>query len=74
MSAPAAKLTPNFFRREADGTVRVRIKFRPEEASLYEEAAGDTPVMLWIHQTLNRAAAEEVEAARAARPDIAPPT
>lgn len=70
----ASKLTPHFFRRDAHGAVVVRLKFRPEEASLYEEAAGETPVIVWLHQALNRAAREEVEAARAARPEIPAPS
>lgn len=73
MSAPAAKLSPHFFRRDGHGNVQVRLKFRGEEASLFEEAAGDTPVMVWIYRTLNRAAQEQVDRARAARPTIAPP-
>lgn len=73
MNAPAAKLSPHFFRRDSHGNVQVRLKFRPEEASLFEEAAGDTPVMTWLYQALNRVAREEVERARAERPDIEPP-
>lgn len=46
-------MSPHFFRREADGSVRLRIRFTPEEASLIEEAAGETPLMLYIHRVLN---------------------
>jgi hypothetical protein len=45
--------SPHFFEREADGSVRLRIRFTPEEASLIEEAAGSTPLMLYIHRVLN---------------------
>lgn len=45
-------MSPHFFRREADGSVRLRIRFTPEEASLIEEAAGETPLVLYIHRVL----------------------
>lgn len=45
--------SPHFFERERDGSVRVRIRFTADEASLIEEAAGDTPLMLYIHRVLN---------------------
>lgn len=45
-------MSPHFFKREADGSVRLRIRFTPEEASLIEEAAGDTPLLLYIHRVL----------------------
>lgn len=44
--------SPHFFRREADSSVRLRIRFTPEEASLIEEAAGETPLLLYIHRVL----------------------
>jgi hypothetical protein len=51
---PAPKqLSPHFFRREADGSVRVRIRFTAEEAAVIEEGAGDTPLLLYIHRVLN---------------------
>lgn len=43
--------SPHFFRREADGSVRLRIRFTPDEAALIEEAAGQTPLMLDIHRS-----------------------
>lgn len=64
---------PNFFAREADGTVRLRIKFDTDEASLFEEAAGDTPVMIWLHRTLAAAAKRQVKQQRKNRPQVAPP-
>jgi hypothetical protein len=64
----------HFLAREADGSVRLRIRFETEEASLFEEAAGDTPIMVWIHRTLGEAARRQVKAARAKRPKVAPPT
>jgi hypothetical protein len=50
---PKASLSPHFFRREADGSVRVRIRFTAEEAAIIEEGAGDTPLLLYIHRVLN---------------------
>lgn len=73
MNAPR-KHSPHFFNREPDGTVRLRIRLEPEEASLFEEAAGDTPVMLWLHRTLEAAARRQVEKQRAERPKVAPPS
>lgn len=49
------------------------MRFTGEEASLFEEAAGETPVLLWLHRTLKEAAAKEVRAARAERQTIPPP-
>lgn len=65
--------SPHFLAREGDGTVRLRMRFTGEEASLFEEAAGDTPIMLWLHQTLKEAAQREVDAARARRAPLPPP-
>lgn len=68
-----AKNSPAFFRREDDGSVRLRIRFDPEEASLYEEAAGTTPVVDWLHATLGAAAREQVDKARReSQPKVAP--
>jgi hypothetical protein len=53
--------SPHFFAREADGSVRLRIRFENEEAALFEEAAGDTPVMVWLHRTLVEAATRQVK-------------
>lgn len=47
------KLSPHFFRREEDRSVRLRLRLSEEEADLIEEAAGDTPLMLYIHRVLN---------------------
>lgn len=65
--------SPHFFHRESDGSVRLRIRFDGDEASLFEEAAGDTPIMVWIHRTLGEAARRQVKAARETRPRVAPP-
>lgn len=43
----------NFLQREPDGSARVRIRFTAEEARLIEEAAGTTPVLLYMHRVLN---------------------
>lgn len=65
-------MNKRFLNRQADGTARVRLKFVPKEASLIEEAAGTVPVLTWLHQTINNAAAEQVKQNRAQR-TIAPP-
>lgn len=62
-----------FFSREPDGTVRLRVRFTGELASLIEEAAGTTPLMIWIYRTLESAARRQIEAARRAQPKIQPP-
>lgn len=51
-----AKLDPHIFRREGDGTVKLRLKLTPEEAALIEEAAAGTPLMLYIHRVLTERA------------------
>jgi hypothetical protein len=63
----------HFLLREDDGTVRLRMRFSHEEASLFEEAAGDTPIMLWLHRALKGAAEREVRKLRARRADLPPP-
>lgn len=50
---PKTQLNPHFFRRERDRSVRLRLRLSEEEADLIEEAAGDTPLMLYIHRVLN---------------------
>ena len=65
--------SPHFFEREPDGSVRLRVRLQPEEASLYEEAAGETPVMTWLHETLDTAARQQVIEARARRQPVPPP-
>ena len=82
MTTPEASARPNpprrqsehFFAREPDGSVRLRIRFDGTEASMMEEAAGDTPLLNWIHQTLSGAARSQVEALHRARPEVGPPT
>lgn len=69
----ARKHSPHFFNREADGTVRLRIRFNSDEAALMEEAAGDTPVMVWLHRTLTAAANRQVKEARRKRGKVDPP-
>jgi hypothetical protein len=72
MSEPRRQ-SKHFLNRESDGTVRLRIRFQAEEASLFEEAAGNTPIMVWLHRTLEEAAREQVRAARANRNPVPPP-
>jgi hypothetical protein len=72
-SMAARKQSPNFFEREADGSVRIRFRLGPEEATMIEEAAGSTPLMVWLHRTLSETARRQVEAAREKRPPVGPP-
>jgi hypothetical protein len=65
--------SPHFFRRQRDGSVRLRITIFPEEATLYEEAAGETPILDWVHQSLSNTARRQVAKARRQRPQIGPP-
>lgn len=67
-----ARNSPHFFRRESDGSVRLRIRFDAEEASLYEEAAGKMPVVDWLHATLGAAARQQVDEARKDQPKVRP--
>lgn len=67
------KHSPSFFMREPDGSVRLRVRFSNEEASLFEEAAGETPVMIWLHRTLGEAARRQVREQRKRRPKVGPP-
>lgn len=50
------RLSPHFFKREGDGSVRLRMRLSAEEAALIEEAAGETPLMVYIHHVLNERA------------------
>ena len=70
---PPKKHNPFFFHREPDGTVRVRLRFTAEEAAQFEEAAGTTPVVTWMHQVLGDTAREEIEEQRRRRPRVGPP-
>lgn len=72
---PDPKPSQHFFRRENDGTVRLRLRLSPEEAARIEEAAGKTPLMTWIYRQLNEAAERDVTAFRSAAglDDLPPP-
>lgn len=67
------KLNPHFFRRERDRSVRIRLRLTPEEADQIEEAAGDTPLLLYIHRVLNDRARFHAQKSREAMnlPDYA---
>jgi hypothetical protein len=71
--ADKKRQSPHFFMREGDGSVRLRIRLSPEEASRIEEAAGTTPLLSWIHQTLQDAARRQVQSERDQRPPVGPP-
>lgn len=62
--------TQSFFKRESDGSVRLRIRFSPEEASLIEEAAGDTPLLVYIHRVLEDRSRYHIKKAREQRQHI----
>lgn len=70
---PSVGKSPYFFERDRDGSVRLRLRLSPEEASLIEEAAGTVPLMSWIYRTLSTEASARVEENRAALADISPP-
>ena len=53
---PRSPMNPHFFHRQPDGSVRLRVNFTPEEASAIEEAAGDKPLIDWIHNMLDERA------------------
>jgi hypothetical protein len=61
------RLSPHFFKRESDGSVRLRIRFTAEEAALIEEAAGETPLLLYIHRVLGERARYHISKAEEAR-------
>jgi len=58
------QISPHFFRRDRDGSVRVRLRFTAEEAAAIEEAAGDQPLLPYLYDIINRVVDEEAEAAR----------
>lgn len=60
-------LSPHFFRRDRNGTVRIRLRFSPDEASLIEEAAGDTPLITYIHRVIIERAKVHAKRAREER-------
>lgn len=71
--ATSRQHSKHFLAREDDGSVRLRMRFSSEEASLFEEAAGETPIMLWIHRTLKNAGEREVRKLQAKRAELPPP-
>lgn len=58
------RYNPHFFKREEDGSVRLRLRFTAEEASLIEEAAGKTPLLVYIHRVLNESAKRHIRASQ----------
>lgn len=64
--------SPHFFDRDEDGSVRVRMRFSEEEADLIEEAAGNTPLLVWMHRAVGRQARNEAQAHRDSRPKVRP--
>lgn len=64
--------SPYFFEREADGSVRLRIRFSEEDANLIEEAAGRSALVPYILKAVVDAAQRDVEEARRSRPRVRP--
>lgn len=60
-------VSPHFFKRDEDGSVRLRIRFTKEEADIIEEAAADTPLVHYIQKVLMDRARAHAEAARKER-------
>lgn len=60
-------VNPHFFKREENGTARVRIRFTAEEANIIEEAAGDTPLVLYIKRIIMDRARAHAEHTRLER-------
>lgn len=58
------RYSPHFFKREPDGSVRLRLRFTEEEASLIEEAAGKTPLLVYIHRILTESAKRHIRQAQ----------
>lgn len=58
------RYSKNFFKREPDNSVRLRLRFSAEEASLIEEAAGKTPLLVYIHRVLNETAKRHIRASQ----------
>lgn len=56
MSPRSPRRSTHFFTREADGSVRLRIRFDAARASLIEKAAGNTPLLEWIDRAIQQAA------------------
>ena len=52
MSSPS---TPNrhSFKRDGDGSVRLRIRFTKEEADNIEAAANGEPLLDWLHSLIH---------------------
>lgn len=75
MAVPSKKKnhSPHFFAREPDGSVRLRIRFSSEEASIIEEAAGSTPLMLYIHRVLAQQSRYHIQRAREGSPVLLGP-
>ncbi len=69
---PATDKSPHFFDREADGSVRLRLRFTEEQANLIEEAAGRAPLIPYILGAVTDAAERDAELARRDRPRVRP--
>lgn len=68
MSKPD-RLNPHFFRRDDDGSVRIRMRFTKHEADLIEEAAGDQPLVSFMREIIMDAAETRSREAEDARLD-----
>lgn len=67
-----ARINPFFFKRDSDGSVRVRMRFTREEADIIEEAAGDTPLLPYLYEVINERAEQDAREARLDRARAVP--
>lgn len=62
-------LDPHHFKREKNGSVRLRIRLTLDEASTIEEGAGTTPLMEYMRASLLDAATRHAAKRRTAGKD-----
>lgn len=67
-----SRINPFFFKRDSDGSVRVRMRFTREEADIIEEAAGDTPLLPYLYEVINERAEQDAQEARLDRARVVP--
>lgn len=64
MNQGPPEFSKHWFHREPDGKVKLRVNLSPDLASLIEEGAGKTPLMLYVHGALRKQATHDVREAR----------
>lgn len=70
---PRKRPSTHFFARESDGSVRLRIRFDAERASLIEKAAGDTPLLEWIDRVIYEGAVRDARKLEQLSSEVPPP-